>query len=154
MSHEEYISEAIKMAEYALTHGDVPVGAVVVLNDEIIGRGENRREADSDPLAHAEIVALKDAAQKMGTWNLSEASLYVTLEPCAMCAGAIINSRIKRLYFGAFDGKYGCCGSIYNLPADKSFNHHVKVTGGILNDKCKNILTEYFRKKRISYKLF
>ncbi|MBN2879715.1 MAG: nucleoside deaminase [Clostridia bacterium] len=154
MSHEEYINEAIKMAEYALLHDDIPVGAVVVLNGKIIGRGENRREVDSDPLAHAEIVALKDAAKSVGNWNLSGASLYVTLEPCAMCAGTIINSRIERLYFGAFDGKYGCCGSIYNLPEDRNFNHHVKVTGGILNEKCKNILTEYFKKKRISYKLF
>jgi len=154
MSHEEYINEAIKMAEYASLHDDIPVGAVVVLNDKIIGRGENRRVVDSDPLAHAEIVALKDAAKSIGNWNLSGASLYVTLEPCAMCAGAIINSRIKNLYFGAFDGKYGCCGSIYNLPEDKNFNHRVKVTGGILNDRCKNILSEYFKKKRISYKLF
>lgn len=150
MSHEEYIKEAIILAESALTHDDVPVGAIIVLNGEIIGRGENRREIDNDPLAHAEIVALKDAAKNIGSWNLSEASMYVTLEPCAMCSGAIINSRIKNLCFGAYDGRFGCCGSIYNLPQDKKFNHTLNVVGGVLNDECKKILTDFFATKRIN----
>ena len=100
MTHEDYINEALKLAADAMAHNDVPVGAVVVLDGKIIGRGENRREIDSDPLAHAEVIALRNAAKTTGSWNLSNASLYVTLEPCAMCAGAIVNSRIKNLYFG------------------------------------------------------
>ncbi len=154
MSHEYYINEAIKLAELALTHDDVPVGAVVVFEGKIIGRGENKREIDSDPLAHAEIIALKDAANTLGSWNLSGASLYVTFEPCAMCAGAIVNSRIQNLYFGAFDGRFGCCGSVYNIPQDKKLNHYVNVCGGILNKKCKELLADYFAKKRQDYKLY
>ena len=154
MTHEEYMNEAIKMAKAALEHDDVPVGAVVVLNNKIIGRGENRREVDTDPLAHAEIVALKDAAKNINSWHLTNASLYVTLEPCVMCAGAIINSRIENLFFGAFDGRFGCCGSLYNLPEDKKFNHFVNVTGGVSNKVCKDILVSYFKLKRINYKLF
>jgi len=154
MTHEEYIKEAITLAKSALAHGDVPVGAIIVLNDKIIGHGENRREIDCDPLSHAEIVALKDAATSIGNWNLSDASMYVTLEPCAMCSGAIINSRIKNLYFGAYDGRFGCCGSIYNLPQDSKFNHNVNVVGGILNKECKELLTRFFASKRQDYKLF
>jgi len=154
MTHEEYMEKAIEMAELALAHGDVPVGAIIVLNDKIIGMGENKREVDNDPLAHAEVVALRDAAKNTGSWNLSTASMYVTLEPCAMCSGAIINARIKNLYFGAFDGLYGCCGSIYNLPQDKKFNHNANVYGGILNEKCKELLSSYFASKRQEYKLF
>lgn len=154
MTHNEYIKEAIKLAKSALTHDDIPVGAIIVLNGKIIGRGENRREIDSDPLAHAEIVALKDAAKSIGSWNLSDAAMYVTLEPCAMCAGAIINSRIKDLYFGAYDGRFGCCGSIYNLPQDKKFNHRVNVVGGILIEECKELLTGYFQSKRTEKKLY
>lgn len=148
MSHEEYIKEAIKLAKSALTHDDVPVGAIIVLDNKIIGTGENRREIDNNPLAHAEIIALKDAAKNIGNWNLSEATMYVTLEPCVMCSGAIINSRIKNLYFGAFDGRFGCCGSIYNLPQDNKFNHTVNVVGGVLNEECKALLTDYFKTKR------
>ena len=154
MTHEDYINEALKLAADAMAHNDVPVGAVVVLDGKIIGRGENRREIDSDPLAHAEVIALRNAAKTTGSWNLSNASLYVTLEPCAMCAGAIVNSRIKNLYFGAFDGRFGCCGSVYNIPQDKKLNHLVNVTGGILNEKCKKILSDYFAQKRIKPKLY
>lgn len=148
------MEKAIDMANVALTHGDVPVGAIVVFDGKIIGKGENRREIDNDSTAHAEIIALKEAAKNIGSWNLSGCDLYVTLEPCAMCSGAIINSRIKNIYFGAFDGLYGCCGSLYNLPQDKKFNHYVNVYGGILNEKCKEILVKFFASKRQSYKLF
>jgi len=154
MTHEEYMQQAIGMAKLALTHDDVPVGAIVVLNNKIIGKGENRREIDNDSFAHAEVIALKEASNNMGSWNLSEASMYVTLEPCAMCSGAIINSRVANLYFGAFDGRFGCCGSVYNLAQDKRFNHYVNVYGGILNKKCKSLLTSYFALKRNSFKLY
>ena len=154
MTHTQYMNEAIKAAKQALTHDDIPVGAIIVLNNSIIGYGRNRREIDSDPLAHAEVVALKDAARNIGSWNLSDAYMYVTLEPCAMCSGAIINSRISNLFFGAFDGRFGCCGSVYNLPQDKKFNHFVNVTGGILNKECKELLAEYFESKRQKYRLY
>lgn len=154
MTHTQYMNEAIKAAKQALTHDDIPVGAIIVLNNSIIGYGRNRREIDSDPLAHAEVVALKDAARNIGSWNLSDATMYVTLEPCAMCSGAIINSRISNLFFGAFDGRFGCCGSVYNLPQDKKFNHFVNVTGGILNKECKELLAEYFESKRQKYRLY
>ena len=154
MTHFDFMEKAIEMAELALTHGDVPVGAIIVLDGKIVGVGENRREIDSDSTAHAEIVALKDAAGNLGKWNLSKCDMYVTLEPCAMCSGAIINARIKNLYFGAFDGLYGCCGSVYNLPQDKKFNHNANVYGGILNEKCKEILVGFFASKRQKYKLY
>lgn len=148
MTHKEYMKEAIKMAKIALTHGDVPVGAIIVHNDIIIGYGENRREVDSDPFAHAEIIALKSASCNLGSWNLSNASMYVTLEPCAMCSGAIINARIRNVFFGAFDGRFGCCGSIYNLPQDKKFNHNANITGGVMNKECKELIQNYFAKKK------
>lgn len=148
MNHTKYMKEAMRIANTALTHDDVPVGAIVVYQNKIIGYGQNRRVVDNDPFAHAEILAMKSAAQSLGSWNLSTATMYVTLEPCAMCSGAIINARIESLYFGAFDGRYGCCGSIYNLPQDKKFNHNTKVTGGLLNDECAKVLKVYFEKKR------
>lgn len=138
---------AIELAKEAAASDEVPIGAVVVFNGEIIAEGNNRKERDNCAVSHAEIVAIRAAAEKIGWW-LEDCDLYVTLEPCPMCAGAIINSRIKNLYFGAYDKKAGCCGTLYNLPEDKRFNHRVVVEGGIMAEECGSLLTEYFRKRR------
>ena len=147
--NKEYMKEALKLANEATLSGDVPVGAVVVLNGEIIGKGKNKREALSDPTAHAEIEAIKEAAKKLNTWRLEDCELYVTLEPCPMCAGAIINSRIKKVVFGAYEPKSGClcADSVVNLAA-LPFNHTPEVYGGICEEECKKPLTEFFKEKR------
>jgi tRNA(adenine34) deaminase len=148
INHEKFIEEAYKLAQSAADGGDVPVGAVVVYEGEIIGRGENRRQRTGDPSAHAEILALKQASEHLGSWNLSGCSLYVTLEPCPMCAGAVIVSRIDNVYFGAYDRELGCCGTLYNLPEDERMNHRANVYGGILEEKCAKILSDFFKDKR------
>ena len=144
---QEYMGLALQEAEKAARLGEVPIGAVIVLNGEIVAEGNNRKERDNSAISHAEIVALKNANEKLG-WYLSDCEMYVTLEPCAMCAGALINSRLKAVYFGAYDQKAGCCGTLYDLPTDKRFNHRLHVESGILKDECAALLTEYFRKKR------
>ena len=144
---EKFMRRAIELAKQAETFDEVPIGAVIVLNDEIVAEGNNRKERDNSAISHAEIVALKNANEKLG-WYLSDCEMYVTLEPCAMCAGALINSRLKAVYFGAYDKKAGCCGTLYDLPTDKRVNHRLHVEGGILKDECAALLTEYFRKKR------
>lgn len=146
--HENIMQKALEMAHIAKEHGDVPVGALVIKDGEIIGRGENRRQLNADPLAHAECIALKDAASNIGSWNLSQCSLYVTLEPCPMCAGAIILSRISNVYFGAYDKEIGCCGTLYNLPEDERMNWRANVYGGIMEKECADILTQFFKSKR------
>ena len=144
---EKFMRRAIELAKQAETFDEVPIGAVIVLNGEIVAEGNNRKERDNSAISHAEIVALKNTNEKLG-WYLSDCEMYVTLEPCAMCAGALINSRLKAVYFGAYDQKAGCCGTLYDLPTDKRFNHRLHVEGGILKDECAALLTEYFRKKR------
>ncbi len=146
--HEKFIEEAYLLAKSAASGGDVPVGAVVVCDGKVIGRGENRRQRTGDPSAHAEILAMKEASENIGSWNLSGCSLYVTLEPCPMCAGAVIVSRMDNVYFGAFDRELGCCGTLYNLPEDERMNHRANVYGGIMEDKCSKILTDFFKNKR------
>ena len=146
--HENYIEQCIKLAHIAQEHGDVPVGAIVVKDDLIVGRGENRRQIDSDPFAHAEIIAIKSAAKTLDSWNLSDCCLYVTLEPCPMCAGSVIVSRIKNVYFGAYDKELGCCGTLYNLPEDSRMNHRANVYGGILEERCSKMLSDFFKDKR------
>ncbi len=148
IEHEKFMEEAYELAQSAENGGDVPVGAIVLFKGDIIGRGENRRQRDNDPSAHAEIVAIKQAAKHLGSWNLSGCSLYVTLEPCPMCAGSIIVSRLDSVYFGAFDKELGCCGTLYNLPEDERMNHRAKVYGGILEEKCSKILSDFFKSKR------
>ena len=146
--HEEIMREAYKLAQTAAQNGDVPVGAVVIRDGQIIGRGQNMRQRTGDPSAHAEIIAMREAAETVGSWNLSGCSLYVTLEPCPMCAGAVIVSRMDNVYFGAYDRELGCCGTLYNLPEDERMNHRANVYGGIMEDACSQILTDFFKSKR------
>lgn len=144
---EQFMKEALVEAQKAATEGEVPIGAVVVRGTEIVGRGHNRRETEKSALAHAEIEAIKDACKNLGGWRLWECDLYVTLEPCPMCAGAIINARINHVYFGASDKKAGSTGSIINL-FELPYNHKPAVVGGILEEECASILKEFFKKLR------
>ena len=144
MTPETYMTRALVLARKALETGDVPVGCVVADRDgTIIGEGWNRREANGDALAHAEVEAIRAACAHRGGWNLHGCSLYVTLEPCPMCAGAIVNARIDRVYYGAKDEKAGCCGSVLNLFME-GFNHRPRVYGGILKEPCAALLREFF----------
>jgi tRNA(adenine34) deaminase len=148
MTDEEAMAFAIEEAGRAAAIGEVPVGAIVVADGRIIGRGHNRREIDSDPTAHAEILALRAAASALGTWRLSGATLYVTLEPCPMCAGALVAARAARLVFGATDPNAGACGSLYNLCVDPRLNHELPVTAGVLAEQCGNLLSSFFEERR------
>jgi tRNA(adenine34) deaminase len=138
------MQEALAEARRAAEIGEVPVGAVVVREGEILGRGHNRREVDGDPLAHAEVLAIRQAAERMGGWRLSGCAMYVTLEPCAMCAGALVLARIERLVYGAADPKAGWCGSLGDLVRDERLNHRLKVTEGVLVDECAALLRGFF----------
>lgn len=153
MNHEFYMQEALRLAEYAASLGEAPIGAVVVkkATGEIIGRGYNRRELDKSPLAHAEIMALDEASRKLGGWRVVDSVLYVTLEPCPMCAGAIINSRIDGVVFGAYDKKAGSCGSVVNL-FELPYNHKPELLGGVMEKECAEILSSFFKKLRESKK--
>lgn len=144
---EEYMVMAIEEALSAAEMDEVPVGAVLVLDGKVIARGHNLAIASCDPTAHAEIVVLRTAARKLKTWRLSGSTLYVTMEPCAMCAGAAINARVSRIVFGAFDQFSGCCGSVADIT-DHWFNHSIEVTGGVKGDICAEILSDYFAGKR------
>ena len=147
MEREDYMREALALARFALESGDVPVGAVVVRDGVIVGRGHNRREKNADALAHAEVEAIREACAATGSWRLSGCALYVTLEPCPMCAGAVVNSRLDAVYYGARDEKAGCCGSVLNLFEER-FNHKPRVYGGILEPECTALLQEFFQKLR------
>jgi tRNA(adenine34) deaminase len=147
-SHEYYMQQALREAEKAEAQGEVPVGCVIVLENHIIGRGYNQREMLQDPTAHAEMIAITAAAEHHGSWRLEKARLYVTLEPCPMCAGAIILSRIAEVYFGAYDPKAGCCGSLMNLLEDTRFNHRPAVIGGLCEEACGTVLSNFFRNIR------
>ncbi len=138
---------ALEEARAAALAGDVPVGAVVVLDGAVVGRGRNRRELDGDPTAHAEIVALREAARALGVWRV-EATLYVTQEPCPMCAGAIVNARVRRLVFGCTNPKAGAVTTLFQIPTDPRLNHRVEVLGGIRSEECARILTEFFTELR------
>lgn len=143
----EFMEEAIKLAKMSEAEGEVPVGAVVVRNGEIVGRGRNRREYGKNALYHAELEAIDEACKKLKGWRLWQCDLYVTLEPCPMCAGAIINSRIKRVYFGAYDNKAGSFGSVADfnmLP----YNHKPEIYGGIMEQECSKLLSDFFKKLR------
>ena len=139
---------ALEEAAAAVAHGDVPIGAVVVHGGEVIARRHNERELRHDPTAHAEVLALSDAARRLGSWRLTEATLVVTLEPCPMCAGALVAGRLGRVVFGAPDLKAGACGSLYNLCADPRLNHEVAVTPGVRADECATLLTGFFAERR------
>jgi tRNA(adenine34) deaminase len=144
---EKYMREAIKMADKAERRDEVPVGAVIVKRGEVIARAYNLRETKKDPLAHAEVLAIKKAAKRLRSWRLENCVMYVTLEPCPMCAGAIVNSRIKKVVFGAYDPKAGALGSLYDL-AEGKLNHIPQVSGGFLKDECSAMLKKYFLGKR------
>ncbi len=145
--NEAFMKEALAEAAMAADAGEVPIGAVVVRGNEIVGRGHNRREGDKSALAHAELLAIQDACTRLGGWRLFDCDLYVTLEPCPMCAGAIINARIQHVYFGAKDPKAGSTGSIINLFS-LPYNHKPTVTGGLLEEECSTQLTSFFRALR------
>ena len=145
---EIYMQFALEEAARAVSHGEVPIGAVLVHHQEILATVHNFRESWQDPTAHAEVVAIRQAAAKLGTWRLTGATLYSTLEPCAMCAGAIVHARISRLVFGADDPKAGSCGSVFNIPSDGRLNHRVTVIGGVCAEESHDMLQLFFRDRR------
>jgi len=145
---EKFMRAALAEARKGSKKDEVPVGAVVVVDGRIIARAHNLRESLIDPTAHAEVLVIKKAAKKLGGWRLNKATLYTTLEPCPMCAGAIVHSRVRELVFGADDPKAGACGSIMNVVSSKHLNHRVKVVSGVLKKECSEILKEFFRKLR------
>ncbi len=143
-----FMTRALKQAEVAYKKGEVPVGAVVVKDGKVIARGYNLRETTNDPTAHAELLAMKKASKKLNSWRLSGCTLYVTLEPCPMCSGVIVNSRIDRVVFGAYDQKAGCCTTLYHLCNDERFNHRAEILGGVMEEDCAKILSDFFKEKR------
>ncbi|PLX90002.1 MAG: tRNA-specific adenosine deaminase [Desulfuromonas sp.] len=147
------MSEALAEARVAAEKGEVPIGAVIVLGKDIIGRGHNLRETSNDPTAHAEMIAIRQAAESIGHWRLLETSLYVTLEPCTMCMGAIILARIPSLLFACRDPRAGAAGSIYDFSEDERFNHKVNVTEGMLATECSNLLSGFFKELRAGKKM-
>lgn len=148
MTHEYYMKQALLQAKKASAIGETPIGAVIVRDGKIISRGYNKRETKKNSLCHAEISSINKACKKLGGWRLPGCTLYVTLEPCCMCSGAIIQSRIENVYFGAYDYKSGCAGSVINMFEKGLFNHNVKISGGILEDECSAILSDFFKELR------
>ncbi len=147
-SKEKFMKEALKEAKKAYEKLEVPVGAVIVKDGKIIARGHNLKETKKDTTKHAEIIAIEKASKKLGAWRLLDCEMYVTLEPCSMCAGAMVNSRIKKLYIGALDEKTGAVGSVLNLLEDYKFNHNIEVEKGILKEDCEKILKDFFKNLR------
>ena len=145
---EKYMKEAIRQAKKAYALGEVPIGCVVVYEGKIIGRGYNRRTIDKNTLAHAELMAIKKASKKMDDWRLEDCIMYVTLEPCQMCSGAIVQSRMKKVVIGCMNPKAGCAGSILNLLQMEEFNHQVELEIGVLGEECSNLMTSFFRELR------
>lgn len=145
---EEYMKEALLQAEIGLKKDEVPVGAIIVKDNKIIAKAYNKREKKQNALYHAEILAINKACKKLNSFRLNDCTLYVTLEPCPMCAGAIINARLGKVVFGAYDQKRGCVGSIYNLLSDSRFNHNPQVIGGVMEKQCSEILSNFFKSKR------
>lgn len=148
LTDEYFMRAALNEASAALEHDDVPVGAVVVFENRIIGRGHNQREQLQDPTAHAEMIAITAAASHHSSWRLEGCVLYVTLEPCAMCAGAMVLARIPRLVFGTHDPKAGACGSLFNICSDSRLNHRMEVASGIMREECSGILRDFFAAQR------
>lgn len=151
--HEKYMKEALKQAKKAYALGEVPIGCVIVYEGRIIGRGYNRRNTDKNTLSHAEITAIKKASRHIGDWRLEGCTLYVTLEPCQMCSGAIVQARIPQVVIGCMNPKAGCAGSILNILQMPEFNHQVEITRGVLEEACSNMLTTFFKELRIRNKL-
>ncbi len=149
MQDQDFMAQALLLAQEAAACGEVPVGCVIVRNGQVVGRGRNRREADKNALAHAEIEAINDACRNLGGWRLWECTLYVTLEPCPMCAGAIINARIPRVVYGAGDLKAGSCGSVCDLFT-MAYNHHPQVERGVMQEECARLLQDFFSQLRVT----
>ena len=146
--HEDFMAEALEEARQAAEVGEIPVGAVLVRGGQVIARAHNARELDKDPTAHAELIVMREGAALLGDWRLSSCTLYVTLEPCFMCAGAIVNARVGTLVFGASDPKAGAVGSLHNVPADDRLNHRPEVVGGVLEPDAADLLRTFFRARR------
>jgi tRNA(adenine34) deaminase len=147
-SDEEFMRQAVELAEAAGKHGDVPIGAVVVLDSEVIGAAGNERELRGDPTAHAEILALRQASERLGGWRIEGSTIYVTLEPCPMCAGAIVLARVERVAYGASDPKAGAAGSVLDVLSEPALNHNPRVTGGVLAEECAALLSSFFSARR------
>lgn len=145
---EFFMRQALKEAEKAFEKGEVPVGAVIVKNSEIIGCGHNMRETSKDPTSHAEIFAIQEASQHLSGWRLMDCEMYVTVEPCPMCAGAIVLSRLKKVYIGTMDPKGGAAGSLYNILQDNRLNHYVEIETGLLQKECESMMKRFFKKLR------
>lgn len=150
--NEKYMKEALKLAKKAAELGEVPIGCVIVYEDKIISRGYNRRKTDKNTLSHAELIAIKKASKKMGDWRLEECTMYVTLEPCQMCAGAIVQARIPEVVIGCMNPKAGCAGSILNILQVPEFNHQVNITKGVMEEECSEVLTSFFKDLRLKIK--
>lgn len=148
LSHERFMDVALQEAGFAASCGDVPVGAVAVIDGEIISKGHNKREAVNDPTAHAEMLVIRECAEKLGRWRLNDITLYVTMEPCVMCAGAIVLARIPRVVFGVYDPKIGGGGSVFQILNDPILNHRVEIVSGIREEMCRKILQDFFRNQR------
>lgn len=146
--YEKYMKEAVRQAKKALVLDEVPIGCVIVYDGKIIARGYNRRNTDKSTLAHAEIIAIRKASRKMGDWRLEGCTMYVTLEPCQMCAGAIVQARIPKVVIGSMNPKAGCGGSVLNLLEETRFNHQAEVVRGVLEEECSAMLTDFFRELR------
>lgn len=142
------MKEALAEAKKAAAAGEVPVGAVIVKDGEIVGRGHNETETARDPTAHAEMIAIRQAAKKLGGWRLTGCTMYVTTEPCSMCAGAIVWSRISRLFIGTMDPKSGACGSIFNIPQESRLNHFVEIETGLMQEECSSLMKNFFKELR------
>ncbi len=149
---EKYMKQAIKLAKKAAAGGDVPIGCVIVYEGKVIARGYNRRNADKTTLAHAEILAIKKASKVMGDWRLEDCTMYVTLEPCQMCAGAIVQARIPKVVIGCMNPKAGCAGSVINILDIKAFNHQVKIVKGVMEEECSSLMKDFFAWLRASKK--
>jgi tRNA(adenine34) deaminase len=151
--HELFMEQALHEAKKAARKGEVPIGAVIVLDNKIIARSHNLKETTTDPTAHAEIIAIKKASKKLKKWRLLNSTIYVTLEPCLMCMGALIQARVPRLVFGSYDPKAGACGSVYDVSNDKRLNHRIKTINGIMAVECERILKEFFKSLRRMQKI-
>ena len=148
MNHDKYMKQALKQAKRAYDLGEVPIGCVIVYQDRIIGRGYNRRNTDKNTLSHAELTAIKRASKIIGDWRLEDCTLYVTLEPCQMCSGAIVQARIPNVVIGCMNPKAGCAGSVLNILQMKEFNHQVTIIEGILKEECSDLITTFFKELR------
>lgn len=149
ISAEKWMQRAFELAQEAQAHDEVPVGAIIVYQDKIIGEGWNQPILSNDPTAHAEIMALRDAGNYIGNYRLPDATMYVTLEPCAMCAGAIVHARLAKLVYAVDDPKTGACGSVFNLLQTDELNHRVEIEKGMLADECRSLIQEFFKQKRM-----